>query len=199
MNDVYFVSRGKIPAKLARGKYAYLGKKGKVNIWKNTKAMPRVWMTDSVVYKDNEEVYKKLLKDRGKGIREKALVVYPPGTPGEEIPAVKGNVRIVQRSPHSIVIETDPLCRGLLATAEVAYPGWEVFVDGKGKEILTTNYLFRGVMLEGGQKRVEFRFRPKSLRTGILVSLITAGAIILWLAAMVLGRFLRAKSGDGES
>ncbi len=199
MNDVYFVSKGMIPAKLAKGKYAYLGKKGKVNIYRNTKAMPRAWMTDSVVYKDNREVYKKLLKDRGEGIREEAMVVYPPGKPGEVIPAVKGDVRVVQRSPQHIVIETDPSCRGLLATAEVAYPGWEVFADGKGKEILTTNYLFRGVMLDGGQRRVEFRFRPKSLRTGILVSLITAGLVLLWLAAMMLSRVLRARTRDGKS
>lgn len=79
------------------------------------------------------------------------------------------------------------------------YPGWEVFADGKGKEILTTNYLFRGVMLDGGQRRVEFRFRPKSLRTGILVSLITAGLVLLWLAAMMLSRVLRARTRDGKS
>ena len=199
MNDVYFVSKGMIPAKLARGKYAYLGRKGKVNIWKNTKAMPRAWMTDSVVYKDNKAVYRQLLKDRGKGIRERATVVYPPGTPGEVIPAVKGNVRVTGSSPHRIVIETDPSCRGLLATAEVVYPGWEVFVDGRGKEILTTNYLFRGVMLDGGQKKVEFRFRPESLRTGILISLITAGALLLWLAAMLAIRIFRRRSMEGKS
>jgi uncharacterized membrane protein YfhO len=106
---------------------------------------------------------------------------------------------VVQRSPQNIVIETDRSCRGLLATAEVVYPGWEVLVDGKGKEILTTNYLFRGVMLDGGQRRVEFRFRPKSLRTGIMVSLITAGLVLLWLAAMLGSRVFRKSAGDGKS
>jgi hypothetical protein len=54
-------------------------------------------------------------------------------------------------------------------------------------------------MLDGGQRRVEFRFRPKSLRTGILVSLVTAGLVLLWLAAMMLSRVLRARTRDGKS
>jgi hypothetical protein len=202
MNDVYFVTKGAIPEKLARGKYAYLGRKGRVNMYKNLTAMPGAWMTDSVVYKDNKEVYKKLLKDRGKGIREKAMVVYPSGTParqGEVIPAVKEKVRVVERSPHRVVIETEPSCRGLLATAELVYPGWEASVDGKEKEILTTNYIFRGVMLEGGQRKVEFRFRPKSLYAGILISLLTAGLLLLWLAVMLALRVFRKRAGDGKS
>jgi hypothetical protein len=54
-------------------------------------------------------------------------------------------------------------------------------------------------MLEGGQRKVEFRFRPKSLYAGILISLLTAGLLLLWLAVMLVLRVFRKRAGDGKS
>ncbi|MBU4385856.1 MAG: YfhO family protein, partial [Actinobacteria bacterium] len=174
MNDVYFLSEAKIHPKLAEGKFEHVGFPGGVHVYRNITAKPRAWMSDAVAFADKEEVYEEMAETRGEGIRETALVVYPPAA-REEIPAEPGLVEVASSSPHHLELETDESCRGLLVTAEMYYPGWDVYVDGEKSEILRTNLIFRGVLLPGGQRTVEFRFHPGSLYVGITVSLVTVG------------------------
>ncbi|MFH1150977.1 MAG: DUF6541 family protein [Actinomycetota bacterium] len=200
MNDTYFMMRQPMPPVLAEGKYDYLGYYGTVNVYRNRTALPRAWMSDAIAFRDNEQVYEELVRTRGDGIRETAYVVYPEGIPpGEQssfIPAVKGPVTASWRGPHRLVLDVDPGAKGLLVVSEVYYPGWEVYVDGLSKEILKTDLAFRGVMLEGGQSKVEFVFRPRSLRMGIVVSLAAAGAVVLYLLVrLALWFFRRRRAG----
>lgn len=74
---------------------------------------------------------------------------------------------------------------GALVLADAWYPGWQVTIDGRPAPLLRANYLFRAVLLPAGQHRVQFEYRPASLRTGAGVSL--AAAVFL-LAVAILGR-----------
>jgi len=149
-------------------------------------------MTDAVVVRDNEQAFEELKNADARALRKKALVVDPSdqAEEGQVIEAVKGKTAVLTHSPNHVVIETAPSCRGLLATAEVDYPGWEVFVDGRRGRILKTNFLFRGVMLPGGQRKVEFRFRSKTLCAGIVVSLVTVGLLAIYLLVLIWRRRL---------
>lgn len=197
MNDTYFMMREPMPPVLARGKFEYLGYYGSVHVYRNRTALPRAWMSDAVAYRDNEQVYEEMVRTLGDGIRETAYVVYPRGIPAGRksafLPAVKGPVTAGWHGPHRLTLEVDRSAKGLLVVSEVYYPGWEVYVDGRKQEILETDLAFRGVMLEGGQSKVEFVFRPRSLRTGIAVSLATVGAIALYLLAGLVLWFVRRR------
>jgi hypothetical protein len=48
----------------------------------------------------------------------------------------------------------------LVVFAEVNYPGWKAWVDAKPAEIVTSNYLFRGLFVHSGIHQVTFRFEP---------------------------------------
>ncbi|MBU4174675.1 MAG: YfhO family protein [Actinobacteria bacterium] len=187
MNDRYFLSEARIHRKLAKGKFEHQAYLEGVNVYRNVTAKPRAWMSDAVAFSDNEEVYQEMAETRGEGIRETALVVYPPAA-GEEIPAEPGLVEVTSRSPHHLQLETDESCRGLLVTAEMQYPGWDVYVDGEKKEILRTNLIFRGVLLEGGQGTVEFRFHPRVLYVGIAVSLVAVAFLVLYFGGLLFFR-----------
>jgi len=61
--------------------------------------------------------------------------------------------------------------RGVLVTADPAYPGWRVTVDGKPAEGLVANYLFRAVAVPAGRHVVEWKYDPTSFRFGLFISL----------------------------
>lgn len=60
---------------------------------------------------------------------------------------------------------------GTLVLSEIAYPGWQVFVDGQRSKPGTHYNLLRGVSLDSGFHNIEFRYRPLSLTIGIMLFL----------------------------
>ena len=86
-----------------------------------------------------------------------------------------GAADVLERTPNRIVIRaTGP---GTLVASEIAYPGWEVKIDGARAAIETHEGLLRAVQLDSGEHEVEFAFRSVSLRAGALVTLL--GLILL--------------------
>jgi uncharacterized membrane protein (UPF0136 family) len=69
---------------------------------------------------------------------------------------------------------------GLLVLSELAYPGWQVFVNEQPEEIETVENLLRGVQLPEGEHTVKFVFHPVSVYTGWGLSLFG------WLMALAL-------------
>ncbi len=91
---------------------------------------------------------------------------------------------IVVYSPNRVVINADLKADGFLVLSDAYYPGWEALVDGQEAEIYQADYLFRAVSLEQGAHVVEFKYRPRSFRTGVAISLISAA--VLCAACLVL-------------
>ena len=84
-------------------------------------------------------------------------------------------VDIQKHTPNRLVmVASGP---GTLVTSEIAYPGWEVAVDGSPASLQTHSGLLRAVHLSAGEHEVEFTFRPRSLRAGALITLL--GLVVL--------------------
>jgi hypothetical protein len=97
---------------------------------------------------------------------------------------------ILSRTPNRIVIQTpplDPSSEYTLVTAEIAYPGWRVWVDGKPAQILVMDGLLRGVRIPGGVHQVVFIFLPLSL----------VGGLALWICGLILLYFLASRPRAG--
>jgi len=67
----------------------------------------------------------------------------------------------------------------MLVMTEIWYPGWEATVDGKPVELYRVNYLQRGIWLAQGNHRIEMSFEPRAWQVGVIISLISWGAVIL--------------------
>jgi hypothetical protein len=81
----------------------------------------------------------------------------------------------------------------LLVLNDSDYPGWKVYVDGQRSHWITTNYLFRGVLLQLGRHQVRFAYEPASFEAGAAIS----GAGLICLAAFAVWR--RRRSGVAEA
>lgn len=87
---------------------------------------------------------------------------------------------------------------GVLVLADSFYPGWQVYVDGKKKEILRANFFFRGVPLPAGEYVVEFRYEPRSFTIGLAISLLTVSFIVV--SCILFAALERRRSvGDGPT
>ncbi len=91
--------------------------------------------------------------------------------------------RIEAYGSQIVRISTDAPEGGWLVLGDLYYPGWEATIDGSAAPIYPANYLFRGVELPPGKHVVEFRFRPQSLRRGIMLcfaALAILAGLLLW-------------------
>ncbi len=79
-------------------------------------------------------------------------------------------VDALQWAPNRITITASG--PGDLVLSEMAYPGWQVSVDGKPVEAQTAYQVFRSVPLEAGAHTVVWRFRPWDLIFGLLAALV---------------------------
>jgi len=105
-----------------------------------------------------------------------AFVEAPPsdGFVGDPTTASSGDVRFVVDDPEHVAIDVDAPTRGFLLLADSFYPGWQATVNGSAVPVMRANYMFRAVEVPAGLARVEFRFAPRSMRIGALISAIAA-------------------------
>ena len=85
---------------------------------------------------------------------------------GADANGVQG-AHIVRRGPNRVTVTAQG--PGVLVLAEVAYPGWQVWVDGERRDLLVVDGLLRGVALDGGAHEAEFVYRPASAAFGLAV------------------------------
>jgi len=81
---------------------------------------------------------------------------------------------------------------GYLVLADQFYPGWEALVDGRARPVLKADYMLKAVGLPGGTHTVQFRFRPRSFRIGLSITMGSLVALFLWICATAL---LEARRG----
>ena len=68
---------------------------------------------------------------------------------------------MIDRPDHiEIVLESAAPMGAYLVLSDTYYPGWRALVDGVEKEILRTNYAFRGVQLPEGARHIVFYYDP---------------------------------------
>lgn len=84
---------------------------------------------------------------------------------------------ITKYDNDSIIIKTNEKENAILVLTDNYYPGWEVFVNGYNTKIFRANYTFRAIELPAGNNTIEFRYEPRSLFEGLLISFISFGGI----------------------
>jgi hypothetical protein len=163
---------------------------GEARVYEVPSTIPRAALYRAIEVVPDEQVLARL-KDAAFDPYEKAVVSRESlassdasaaqllaQAPGSPVTAA----RIVSYRSRSVAIEAETDAPALLVLSDTAYPGWRLYVNGRQAEIVTANYLFRGVFLGVGRNVVEFRYQPRWLEAGTGISL----AAIALLAALVI-------------
>jgi hypothetical protein len=69
----------------------------------------------------------------------------------------------------------------LLVLSDVWYPGWKALVDGRPKQIVRANHVFRGIFLEPGRHSVIFTYTPWQFKVGMVFCIIAMAGICITL------------------
>jgi hypothetical protein len=95
--------------------------------------------------------------------------------------------------PEHIVIGAAATADSYLVLSDSWYPGWRATVDGAEVPIERANLLFRAVRLTRGEHVVEFRYEPRSVRIGALISgWSIVASVVMLIEALVWGRWRRS-------
>lgn len=85
---------------------------------------------------------------------------------------------ILSRDHNRIIVAaTGP---GQLVFSEVAYSGWQAWLDRAPVTLGTQAGILRSVQLPAGEHEVELRFEPRGLTIGLPLALVTWVALLLW-------------------
>jgi hypothetical protein len=109
--------------------------------------------------------------------------VETTGAPAAGCARAARPARIVHDGTTDVRIDVSGLGAGRLVLLDAYYPGWKATVDGHDVSIQAANVAFRSVTLPAGSRTVEFRYRPASVRDGIVLSAVAWVAILaggLW-------------------
>jgi len=144
-----------------------------MRVWENPNVLPRVIAATSF-YVEPDIDY---AIDNGKvapvDFRSDVVIPHPPQTLGTYRAPVqtivplpgqgKANARVVEYRNNVVRIAVETQRDVIIVLNDPWYPYWRAYVDGNEREILQTNYLFRGVHVRSGEHEVDFRFEPYSL------------------------------------
>lgn len=97
-----------------------------------------------------------------------------------DIPRRDDKVVIKGYAPDEVTIEVESQ-GGLLVLSDLFYPGWKVTVNGREEEVIKAFGLLRGVVVGDGRSEIIFHYRPLSVYLGMMISLATAIAWIVYL------------------
>jgi hypothetical protein len=106
-------------------------------------------------------------------------------------------IELTEISPNKLKYSANVNQDRLAVFSEIWYPhGWQATIDGNEAEYIRANYLLRAMVIPSGQHEIEFKFVPKSLKTGQLIALIGSILVVLLLLGWAYTEISKKKATD---
>lgn len=172
---------------------------GDVAVFENARALPRAWLAPGALVLGEEQMLEVIRTGRLPGgetwePRRTALVEAPVDFKKGVSEDAGGRAEVTKHEANRVEVKAASGAPSILVLGENHFPGWRAYIDGRAAETLRVDYNLRGVALPAGEHMVEFVYRPKSVLYGLLVSLLTLAALLVWAAGLVPGSLSRRHS-----
>ena len=150
---------------------------GEIKIYENEDAMPRAFVVDRVRPAAPGDSTLAVLRDPTfDPAREVVLPTFAAASVDLESTTDQGppgTVEALDYTSTQIVAQVQLDHPGYLVVTDALFPGWTAELDGEPTPILRANHIFRAVALPAGAHRVTMEFRPRAIRIGGIITLIT--------------------------
>jgi len=165
-----------VPQYVSPGEFMNLAYDGSRKVYEFKTPLPRVFLADSVVVVGSGQAVLDSITSAGFDPAHTALVLEP--VPARAVTAQGSSARIVSYGLNEIDVEADIVQPCFLVLSELYYPDWKAEVDGARVGIYRTDFLLRGMPLEPGAHKIRFFYESRSLRTGLLLSVVASIVIL---------------------
>jgi len=170
---------------------------------KNSHAMGDVWFVDRVKWAENaneelDALGTTQLKDEA--VVDKRFKQQLSALPAQFSPNPQPDViALAEYKPNYLKYEATTTDNRLAIFSQIYYPyGWQAFIDGKKSDYIRADYAMRGMVIPAGKHTVEFRFEPKTLKTGKMISLIGSMLVLLLIIGTVIMEVRKRKVTSDE-
>ncbi|MDD3104866.1 MAG: YfhO family protein [Bacteroidales bacterium] len=150
----------------------------------NPYALGNAWVVSSIqpVSSPLEEIESLTKVD----LRTTAVMQDPPESWIEAAGPSTSTVTLTSYSPNTLEYVASMEKDGVVVFSEVFYPkGWKAWIDGQEVQICRSNYITRTLLVPKGEHQVRFTYLPSSYTTGIIISRVSSGALLLALLAAI--------------
>jgi hypothetical protein len=106
---------------------------------------------------------------------------HDPGVPAGTADSV-GTARVTRYKLHEVEVEVNAYRPAVLRLADLYYPDWKVFVDGKPGRLLRADHALRAVGVPAGRHTVLFKFVSGAFQAGLWVSIVSTFLSLVLLA-----------------
>ncbi|MDW7691045.1 YfhO family protein [Flammeovirgaceae bacterium SG7u.111] len=90
------------------------------------------------------------------------------------------SIELTKYSPRRLAFKSSNSNPGLAVFSEIYYPkGWEVKIDGNPAELVSVNYVLRGLEVPAGEHEITMEFHPKSFENGATITNISSYLVLL--------------------
>ncbi|MCX7876400.1 MAG: YfhO family protein [Melioribacteraceae bacterium] len=153
-------------------------------VYKNEKALPRVYFVDKVEKKSGKEILELIKNDSF----EPSKIAFVEEKDFDFSLDTSATSTIKKYSDEKISIETKSNGKGFLFFGTTYLPAWKAYIDGVETKTYKTNYGFIGVIIPEGNHNVEFSYEPKGFAIGKMISLSLNILLFAGIIALVLGK-----------
>jgi hypothetical protein len=101
---------------------------------------------------------------------------------------IDGTAIVREYKANSVRLTANSNTGGRLVLSDLAYPGWNVSIDGQSAEAITVDKMYRGVTVPTGEHDVVWTYEPRSVYGGAIVSIVTLTVLICFSCVAYLWR-----------
>jgi hypothetical protein len=140
-------------------------------VFVNDRAMPRAFLAFRARCVDDVAA-PRLIRTHAVDLRQEVLLADCATAPSVG-PPTPASAEIRAYSPTRVRVATASGAPAYLVLTDTWFPGWRVRVDGRDAVLWRADHAFRAVVVPAGRHEVEFRFESRSLKLGLLLSILS--------------------------
>jgi hypothetical protein len=165
-----------------------------VDVLERPSAMPRAWLVHDAREVPRGETLP-LLASGAVDPRRTAQLESPPPPLAQPPDGVAESARYTSREPDRLALHVEAAAPALLVLAEIYDAGWSATVDGVPVPVLAADHAFRALPVPAGAHDIILRYDPPGLRTGLIITIGSALAMIAAAAVLLLRRRIAPPAG----